>query len=277
MRVHYFRYECGSCGHHYKSPRLGGGYGEGLMYNENNIKPDIVYLDAIGDKVFKEFSNILRAHSKIKQLDDSDRATVLHNLFGVACDKSSDNTEYKLGRMPACPACGKLNILHWGPTDNPPEYGDIEAKPVTHHAWNALSQEQKNELVDRTLTHYLQRPEIAYLQKILEGDLSYIDVVGLGNKGSYEHSICMYPYHVRNILNGYLNGTYSVADLKRWVHFIWTHSEYGSPAVIKNTDNREYYGEMYDVIRYLHVKEPEEINKKCVKEYLSILDKYVGE
>lgn len=147
--VNYF-YECKNCGTGFKSPELGGNrYGDFLMRNEAG---KIVYLNSFDTPVFDEFSKIFHQNIQIinRDISDIEKADIFQEIFSVACDLASDNTPYKIARDPACPSCGKINIDHWREI-NPPEFIEIDIKPVTHNTWNKLSQAEKESLVDQAI------------------------------------------------------------------------------------------------------------------------------
>ncbi len=157
MKLHYFIYECANCENRFKSPHLtGGGYGDFLMRSE---KGDIAYLYAINNDPFQEFSNILEQHSSIQGMKDAQQAKILHKIFGYACDISLDETRYQITQKPICPACGKCEIKHWGPT-NPPEFVEMNVKSVTHEAWNKLQWKEKQDVVNEALNNYFKQEKI---------------------------------------------------------------------------------------------------------------------
>ncbi len=156
MKLNYFYFECGNCEKEFKSPELlEETYGEFLMRSE---KGDVVYLCALDNGVFAEFSDMLKKHSFMLEVKDLDRATILHSIFGWACDLSADGARYEITQKPVCPRCGKCNIKRWGPT-NPLEFTEMYIRPVTHEEWNRLSKDEKQTVVDEAINNYLNQKE----------------------------------------------------------------------------------------------------------------------
>jgi hypothetical protein len=112
------------------------------------------------------------------------------------------------------------------------------------------------------------------LLKILNGDLSYIDLVNLDDVALYEVRVTILPNHVRTMLTNYLAGKYSADDLTRWARFTCMRTEYGSPNYLDD-EMADYYEDMFYVIQRLSTPEIDgEVNEASVKSYLAELDKY---
>lgn len=150
MKLQYYVYGCEDCGKKFKSPEIISNYGEFLMRSE---KGNIAYLSALDDKVFNEFADKLHAHPLLCTLERIEQSKILHRIFGLACDLSSDGTRYEITNKPVCAYCGKKHILTWGPP-NPPEYIDLDIKCITHDKWNNLSDTDKLFFIDKEVRNY---------------------------------------------------------------------------------------------------------------------------
>lgn len=156
MKLINFNYECGNCGEKFKSPELlGNPYGEFMM---RSSKGDIAYLYALNNTVFKEFGDMLELNPLISKMKSTEQAKILHRVFGWACDLSSDGGRYEITQKPPCPFCKECNIKYWGPT-NPPEYIDLDIKPITHESWDRLTESEKLIVVDKALTSYFNKKD----------------------------------------------------------------------------------------------------------------------
>lgn len=162
MNFQYFFYCCKNCNITFKLPVISS-YGEFLMRSETG---NLAHLYAINNKVFAEVSkifhqNLFIINRKTKDFEqakkfnreydskeDIEKGGIFQKIFSVACDLAPDNTPYEISRKPLCPNCKKSNISSYGPLA---EYVELDVKPVTHNAWNKLSQAEKESLVDQAI------------------------------------------------------------------------------------------------------------------------------
>lgn len=114
-----------------------GSYGEFVMYGAA-IKAGPAYLFALEDPVYREVSALIDELPETRGRSELQRADLLQEVFGVACDPAPDGSRYKIG-FPPCPTCGTHKLDTWSVLDayNGP------VLPVTHQAWNAASKAQK--------------------------------------------------------------------------------------------------------------------------------------
>ena len=153
MKLQNYIYQCGQCKNKFKVPELlGDPYGEFLLRNNAG---NTLYLDAISDFAFKEISNIIKNNSKTKNMNDMSRASVLHAIFGIACDLSSDKTEFKIGGNPICPNCHSNEMYSWEPI-YPDEIIDINVPKVGHDQWNKLSDSEKQFRVNEAIEKFVK-------------------------------------------------------------------------------------------------------------------------
>ena len=112
------------------------------------------------------------------------------------------------------------------------------------------------------------------LVKILEGDISHIDLVNMSDVALYEVRVAVEPRHVRKMLHDYLLGKINDKDLTRWAMFICMRAEYGTPYYLDD-EMADYYEDMFYVIQRLSMPEIDgEVNEVSVKSYLTELTKY---
>lgn len=115
------------------------------------------------------------------------------------------------------------------------------------------------------------------LLKILEGDISHIDLVNVNDIALYEIQVSVEPHHVRKMLNDYLAGKINANDLTRWAMFICLRAEYGTSYYLDD-EIADYYEDMFYVIQRLSTPEIDgEVNENSVKSYLKELDKYADD
>jgi len=112
------------------------------------------------------------------------------------------------------------------------------------------------------------------LLKILEGDISRIDLVNVNDIALYEMQVTVEPRHVRKMLHNYLADNVNSSDLTRWAMFICLRAEYGTPYYMDD-EMADYYEDMFYVIQRLSTPEIDgKVNKERVRQYLAELDKY---
>jgi hypothetical protein len=148
MRLHLFIYKCQSCGREFKEPELPDGtYGVFLVRSESGERG---LLRAIERPEFEEVDNLLANHPRLASIDRSQRADVLHRVFGVACDPAPDGTCYAVNRDPVCPNCHGARMISWEATE-PPEYVFEDVAEVTHNAWHSLNDADKRNSLEAAL------------------------------------------------------------------------------------------------------------------------------
>lgn len=155
MHLYLWKYEC-KCGNTFKFPGLDEiVYGEFLLHNHRN---ESRYLYAIGDVVFAEVSKLIASNDRTKDLNDGDRATILHSIFGVACDKASDGSTFKIGYEQTCSVCGTKKMKNCFQIF-PFEVVEKDVQETTYHEWNSLSEDEKFKLIDKAICEELSNPE----------------------------------------------------------------------------------------------------------------------
>jgi len=150
MELFLYIYKCKKCGVAFKVPDSDT-YGEFLMTSEHG---ELVYLCAIKSDVYLAVGDMIDANPKLKNLDEMDRATILQEIFGIACDLASDGTRYQINNPPICPNCQSNKMTSWTPT-YPPEFVDEPVKSATYVSWNKLTDEERSSLVDDAIANYL--------------------------------------------------------------------------------------------------------------------------
>lgn len=120
-----------------------GAYGEFLFRKESN---EVKYLNAIESAEFKNFGKVIDTLLQDSKISDLGRAKILHETFGIACDKSSNGEEYKITNSPVCRFCQSKKVYSWEPAF-PPEVVDVEIAPVTHFHWKELTEKEKEKKI----------------------------------------------------------------------------------------------------------------------------------
>ena len=164
MKSLLYTYKCKKCGTAFKAP-TSDSYGEFVMRSEHG---ELVYLSAIESEVYLAVGKMIDDNPKLKSLDEMDRATILQEIFGIACDLASDGTRYQITNPPICPNCQSNKMASWTPT-YPPELVNEPVKSATHVSWNKLTDKEKNVLVDNAVADYLTKkinPDNRVLKKL---------------------------------------------------------------------------------------------------------------
>ena len=154
MMLEKYEYTCNSCKNKFPVFTLPEEvYGEFIL---RTITGKEAYLLAIGDPIFKEVRTIVNSKPELQYMDE--QVDIIHEVFGVVCDKASDGSEYKIELHPRCPACGSHKMYSWGST-NPrnPELIENNIPPVTYNHWNTLSDIEKKNLVYAAIDRELEK------------------------------------------------------------------------------------------------------------------------
>lgn len=155
MEFELFYYVCKYCETRFNSPTTKNKYGEFLMRSNSG---ELAYLNASEDSVFKEFSSLFDANKKNTKHNCTtirEEIQLIHDTFGFACDPAQDKTYFQISNKAPCPTCGRKEFQSWGPT-KPPEFIELNIKPVTHANWNNLSQKCKSDLTKAILNHDIE-------------------------------------------------------------------------------------------------------------------------
>ena len=148
MRLQIFRYKCGACGEWFEAPEISElAYGEFLLRSESG---ETRYLNANLDKVFLEVDALLETDPRLSSFDQFQRADVLNEVFGIACDPDSAGGVFRLGAKAQCPKCRHCNITEWESSE-PPRFVELDVIPVTHLQWETLSDDGKRTRARGTL------------------------------------------------------------------------------------------------------------------------------
>ena len=147
-----FTFCCGDCGRRFSAPGvLDFSYGEFVLRGKRSNHE--AFLDANSDPAFLESRELLKAHPKVAGMSDWQRAELLHEIFGSVCDPTPDGQPLVMNLHPQCPSCGSRNMESWVTA--------VPGRPwplplVTHNVWNALSRQQRIEMIDRAIRERLE-------------------------------------------------------------------------------------------------------------------------
>jgi predicted Zn-ribbon and HTH transcriptional regulator len=148
IQLQVYKYTCAKCNHAFNALELpGDSYGYFLVRNQSG---DIALLPAIEMCDYKQVSEILSAHPKLKSLDRFKRAELLQDIFGDTCDLSPDRTPYKINLPPKCPSCGSNSMANWESID-PPEFMIQDIPVVTNLNWSEMNDNEKRQALDAAL------------------------------------------------------------------------------------------------------------------------------
>jgi hypothetical protein len=134
-----YTFECADCRPRFAAPESEG-YGSFILRSSG--RGTAVAMDGLKDVVYREVDDLLRVTGAYGNGTDIQRAELLQAVFGVACDKDEDGTEFRIGSMPRCPKCGSRRMASWEPTRFPYDYRD-SVPLVTHNDWTNLSIHQR--------------------------------------------------------------------------------------------------------------------------------------
>jgi len=155
MKYQNFIYRCAKCQHSFKASGISG-FLYGLFIMRSPETGEEVLLDAIEDPVYNEVSDILEIEFSTSEIDNFDSASVLQEIFGIACDPDSKENLFKIGGIPKCPQCGSDEVAFWEAPE-PPEMVEKQIPSVTHNKWNALDHNQKVNLIREALLSLADR------------------------------------------------------------------------------------------------------------------------
>ncbi len=150
MKFELWKYECLN-GHTFERPVFTGPvYGFFVLYSRYGA---LRSLEAFSDPVFEEVYQLLDTFGLA--LTEVRRAHVGKYLFGFTCDEDPQGDNFELEQDVRCPACaGTAEFVR-----NMGSSVDIQIEPVTHHAWAALSPEDKKRVVRDALLRSGFQPE----------------------------------------------------------------------------------------------------------------------
>lgn len=149
MKLQIFTYECARCSHRFEALNLaGGGYGTFLLRTRRS--GELAYFDAFSDSVFSEAESILLKTPAFADQDSSERARILHRLYGLTCDRAESGEQYQLAAHPWCPKCGSSEMKNWAASE-PPRLEEVNLAPVTHEEWSKMSLDEKRALLKSAL------------------------------------------------------------------------------------------------------------------------------
>jgi hypothetical protein len=149
-----YRYTCASCGHDFVAAEAVG-YGELVARSAAGS----ALLHGLDDPVYREVRDMIAALGAYEPLSAPDRGRLTQEVFAVACDPDSDGSEFVIGAMPTCPACGSRSMKSWSPHAAMP---DKAIPPLTHVRWSRLSSEGKESLLKARLRAHPLLESIGY-------------------------------------------------------------------------------------------------------------------
>jgi hypothetical protein len=137
MTIIGYDFRCAECNSHFLAP-VAEGYGQLIMRSEKRGVPRVLH--GPEDKAYQQVDAILREVDADAKMNTRAKVELLWTVFGVACDRDEDGSEFKIGAMPICPSCGSRNMASWGSTGKLYQEAVLE---VTHCAWETLSPAQQ--------------------------------------------------------------------------------------------------------------------------------------
>ncbi|RRS05303.1 hypothetical protein EIP75_07080 [Aquabacterium soli] len=150
MKLQLLHVTCAQCG---RDSHVGvmpeGIHGQFVLRSTDSL--DEAFLDTATDPTYEEVDALLNRSRRMIGKDDWFRAHALQRTYGeTACDPDSTGSFFRIGKLPNCPLCGHASLHSWKAL-SPPAFIDREIAPVSHRAWLALSEAQKEFRVDDVL------------------------------------------------------------------------------------------------------------------------------
>jgi hypothetical protein len=151
VRLTAWRYRCGYCGADYElaDADLAFLYGTFLAHSVSGV---VVVIEALSDPSFAEIRNMIDDDPRVASLSSRERVALLHDAFSITLDPDQAGNAFVLVGSPGCPRCGSRSVANFAQTDEPV---DIEPRSATHHAWLALSHEQRHRALQYRLDSLL--------------------------------------------------------------------------------------------------------------------------
>lgn len=143
-----FEYVCRDCKKIYQAPVYVGGYGSFLLRNHGSSS--LAFLDAIGDKVFKEVGSIVDAHEVVSKLDENNRADIFQKVIGYAYDPDELGNYYGIGLDPECVHCGSHMVDSYI-EKTPIKKITVNVPIVTSDYWQSLSKDDRIDLINKQI------------------------------------------------------------------------------------------------------------------------------
>lgn len=140
-----FEYRCLPFGHRFKAPVLAHSYGDLLV---RSARPRSERLFRMGDPVGDELSVLLVELTRPGSTRRSEReqGRLFQLALSAVLDPDCDGSKFEVGRPPACPVCGSLEIEDWASVE-PAIVFDTELPLATHQDWDELDRSGKLERV----------------------------------------------------------------------------------------------------------------------------------
>lgn len=109
----------------------------------------LALVDCFSDMVFQEVGDLVDKFLEPLGKEEWKRAQCFDSVFGIACDPAPSGYQYDFTGKISCPICGSSNVSY-GP-DDPPQVEMLDLAPVTHNAWQQLSETEKRERIREAL------------------------------------------------------------------------------------------------------------------------------
>lgn len=126
-------------------------YGEFILRNNSS---EVRYLNSFEDVTFDEICHLVKSNQHISIDKNVDESDMIHFVYSITCDRSTDNSPFRIDQLPKCPIC-KEDVDDWGDLPLGPE--DVEILPVTHYQWNKLTQEERAVKINEAIEEFLQK------------------------------------------------------------------------------------------------------------------------
>ena len=145
MKISLFPFDCPTCATSFQAAVLSDfSYGL-LLYRTRG--GEVQYVDAFGDPVFADISTRVNRALMGHSLEPNQLADAVQRVFGVCCDRSEGGRTFSSATLPRCAECEAVGHQS---SDDP--VGVLDVNHVTHVAWQAVEEREKQRWVDGELS-----------------------------------------------------------------------------------------------------------------------------
>jgi hypothetical protein len=150
LNGHLFKCVCARCDHHFKYPVFVHVWG---LVMRSPLTGEAVLIEMDGNTMDPELNRITNAMPICKGRRDHEMGGAGQAVFSAVYDPDPLGEPFVSGADPPCPKCGWTQLADWRSTE-PPEMVKVDVPVATHHRWDAMTPEQRKQLVEQTVLDY---------------------------------------------------------------------------------------------------------------------------
>lgn len=140
-----FEYRCWPQGHRFEASVLAQTYGDLLV---RSVRPRSERVFRMDDPVREEMKSLLTelTRSEGLRLSNGEQRELFRFALSAVLDPDCNGSKFSVGRPPACPVCGSLEMEDWVSAE-PPIIFDTELPLATHDDWDELEPSSRRERI----------------------------------------------------------------------------------------------------------------------------------